>query len=65
MLIVERIARALAAMRYPEDATDGADWHALGDEAAAILRTLAACPAAERLIDAAKSGIRAGGAAND
>ena len=65
MLIVERIAQALAAMRYPEDATPGPDWHALGGEAAAILDTLAACPAVKRLIDAAKSGHRAGGAAND
>ncbi len=64
-MIVERIARALAAMRHPEGATSGADWPALRGEATAILDTLAACPAVERLIDAARSGRRTNSAAND
>ena len=64
-MIVERIAQALAAMRHPEDATSGADWSALRGEARAILDALAACPAVERLLDAARSGQRTGSAAND
>jgi len=64
-MIVERIARALAAMRQPEDATVGADWRSLRGEAAAILDTLAACPAVEGLIDAARASRRTGNAAND
>ncbi|GAA0320301.1 hypothetical protein GCM10009087_33270 [Sphingomonas oligophenolica] len=65
MMIVDRIAQALAAMRYPEGATAGADWRALRGEAVAILDTLAACPAAERLIDAAEPRRHNGRAAND